>query len=100
MPLPRRRFLKLVAATTLLPAPLARAQPYPARPIRIVIGYPAGGSTDLLTRIVAQYLAERLGQTVVIENKPGAGTNLAAQTVVAAPPDGYTLLFAASTYAI
>jgi tripartite-type tricarboxylate transporter receptor subunit TctC len=102
MTLSRRRFLELAAATTLLPAgtSLARAQTFPTRPIRIVIGYPAGGSTDLLARIVGQYLSERLGQTFVIENKPGAGTNLAAQTVVAAPPDGYTLLFAASTYAI
>src|SRR5947208_8443547 len=102
MTLSRRRILKLAAATTLLPAATspACAQAFPTRPIRIAIGYPAGGSTDILTRIVGQYLSERLGQTFVIENKPGAGTNLAAQTVVAAPPDGYTLLFAASTYAI
>jgi len=102
MTLSRRRILELAAAAALLPAgtSLARAQAFPTRPIRIVIGYPAGGSTDLLARIVGQYLSERLGQTFVIENKPGAGTNLAAQTVVAAPPDGYTLLFAASTYAI
>jgi tripartite-type tricarboxylate transporter receptor subunit TctC len=65
-----------------------------------VVGYPAGGSTDLVARIVGQWVAERLGQPILIENKPGAGTNLAAQTVVAAPADGYTLLFAASTYAI
>ena len=102
MRLPRRRFLKLAAAATALPAVSSRAygQPYPTRPIRIVVGYPAGGSTDLVARIVGQWVSERLGQPVVIENKPGAGTNLAAQTVVAAPADGYTLLFAASTYAI
>ena len=102
MRLPRRRFLELAAAATALPtlSRLAHGQAYPTRPIRIVVGYPAGGSTDLVARIVGQWVSERLGQPVVIENKPGAGTNLAAQTVVAAPADGYTLLFAASTYAI
>jgi tripartite-type tricarboxylate transporter receptor subunit TctC len=102
MRLPRRRFLELAAAATALPAlsRLAHGQAYPTRPIRIVVGYPAGGSTDLVARIVGQWVSERLGQPILIENKPGAGTNLAAQTVVAAPADGYTLLFAASTYAI
>ena len=102
MRLPRRQFLSLAAgaATFPLAAQIATARPYPTRPIRIVVGYPAGGSTDLVARIVGQWVSERLGQPVVIENKPGAGTNLAAQTVVAAPADGYTLLFAASTYAI
>jgi tripartite-type tricarboxylate transporter receptor subunit TctC len=102
MRLPRRRFLELAAAAAALPAvsSLAHGQAYPTRPIRIVVGYPAGGSTDLVARIVGQWVSERLGQPVVIENKPGAGTNLAAQTVVTAPADGYTLLFAASTYAI
>jgi tripartite-type tricarboxylate transporter receptor subunit TctC len=102
MRLPRRRFLELAAAAAALPAvsSLAHGQAYPTRPIRIVVGYPAGGSTDLVARIVGQWVSERLGQPVLIENKPGAGTNLAAQTVVAAPADGYTLLFAASTYAI
>ena len=102
MRLPRRRFLKLAAAAAALPAVsrLAHGQAYPTRPIRIMVGYPAGGSTDLVARIVGQWVSERLGQPIVIENKPGAGTNLAAQTVVAAPADGYTLLFAASTYAI
>jgi tripartite-type tricarboxylate transporter receptor subunit TctC len=101
MTLPRRRFLRLAGGMAILPATrFARAQGYPTRPIRIVLGYPAGGSTDLVARIVGQRLSERFGQPVVIENKPGAGTNLAAQTVVAAAPDGYTLLFTASTYAI
>jgi tripartite-type tricarboxylate transporter receptor subunit TctC len=102
MTLPRRRFLELAAAAAVLPATphFARAQVYPARPIRFVVGYPAGGSTDLIARIVGQWMSERLGQPVVIENRPGAGTNLAAQAVVSAPADGYTLLFAASTYAI
>src|SRR5262249_20441915 len=95
-------FLALACASAALPAAphIAHGQSYPSRPIRIVIGYPAGGSTDLIARIVGQWMSERLGQPIIIENKPGAGTNLAAQTVVAAPPDGYTLLFAASTYAI
>jgi tripartite-type tricarboxylate transporter receptor subunit TctC len=70
------------------------------RPIRLVLGYPAGGSTDLLARIVGQWVSEKLGQPVVVENRPGAGTNLAAQAVATAAPDGYTLLFTASTYAI
>jgi tripartite-type tricarboxylate transporter receptor subunit TctC len=102
MKLPRRQFLSLAAGAAALPlaARIATAQAYPTRPIRIVVGYPAGGSTDLVARIVGQWVAERLGQPILIENKPGAGTNLAAQTVVAAPADGYTLLFAASTYAI
>ena len=102
MKLPRRQFLSLAAGAAALPlaARIATAQAYPTRPIRIVVGYPAGGSTDLVARIVGQWVSERLGQPIVIENKPGAGTNLAAQTVVAAPADGYTLLFAASTYAI
>jgi tripartite-type tricarboxylate transporter receptor subunit TctC len=102
MTLPRRRFIALAAGAAILPAVArrTRAQAYPARPVRIVIGYPAGGSTDLIARIIGHWLSERLGQPVVIENRPGAGTNLAAQTVVNAPPDGYTLLFTASTYAI
>ena len=78
----------------------AQAQGYPTRPVRLILGYPAGGSTDLVARIMGAWLAERLGQSFVIENKPGAGTNLAAQAVVASPPDGYTLLFVATTYAI
>ncbi|HEY6994493.1 MAG TPA: tripartite tricarboxylate transporter substrate binding protein [Xanthobacteraceae bacterium] len=102
MPFPRRRFLRLAAGAAALPAlgRRARAQSYPARPVRIVVGYPAGGSTDLVARIIGARLSERLGQSFVIENKPGAGTNLAAQAVVAAAPDGYTLLFVATTNAI
>src|ERR1043166_2422597 len=95
----RRRFLTLAGASVAIPA-IAHAQAWPSRPLRLVIGYPAGGSTDLIGRIMGQWLTERLGHPVVIENKPGAGTNLAAQAVVNSPADGYTLLFAASTYAI
>jgi tripartite-type tricarboxylate transporter receptor subunit TctC len=102
MNLPRRKFLQLAAGAAALPA-IARsasAQAYPTRPVRIVLGYPAGGSTDLVARIIGARLQERLGQSFVIENKPGAGTNLAVQAVVASPPDGYTLLFVATTNAI
>jgi tripartite-type tricarboxylate transporter receptor subunit TctC len=78
----------------------AGAQGYPARPVRIILGYPAGGSTDLVARIMGAWLTEGLGQSFVIENKPGAGTNLAAQAVVSSAPDGYTLLFVTTTNAI
>jgi tripartite-type tricarboxylate transporter receptor subunit TctC len=103
MKLPRRRFLKLAAAVPALPVLLpalahrAWSLSYPARPVRLVLGFPAGGSTDLVARLICGWLSERLGQPFVVENKPGAGTNLAVQTVVNAAPDGYTLLFATST---
>ena len=99
MQLPRRRFLQLTGALA-LPALPASAQAWPSRPLRWVIGYPAGSSTDLVARIMGQWLSERLGQAVVIENRPGAAANLATQTVVNAPPDGYTLLLALATKAI
>ncbi len=106
MKLPRRRFMQLAGAVALpaLPRRAAAqtwsAQTWPARPLRWVIGFSAGGSTDIVSRIMAQWLSERLGQTVVIENRPGAATNLAAQAVVNAPPDGYTMLLAVATNAI
>jgi tripartite-type tricarboxylate transporter receptor subunit TctC len=102
MGVPRRRFLHLAGAALAAPvvASVARAQAYPTRPVRWVIGFPAGGSTDIVARIIGNWLAERLGQTFVIENKPGGGTNIAVQTVVNAPPDGYTLLLTAATSAI
>jgi tripartite-type tricarboxylate transporter receptor subunit TctC len=102
MRLPRRRFLHLMGAALAAPAiaPLASAQAYPTRPVRWVLGYPAGGSTDILVRIVGNWLSERLGQPFVVENKPGAGTNVAVQAVVSTPPDGYTLLFVATSNAI
>jgi len=102
MTLQRRRFLRLAGATAALPA-LARvaiAQTYPTRPIRWVVPYPAGGSIDLIARLVGQFMSDRIGQPVVIENRPGGGTNIATQAVVNAPPDGYTLLFTASTHTI
>ena len=102
MKLPRRRFLQLAAGAAMLPstARLGWAEGYPTRPIRWVVGFPPGGSTDIVARIIAPWLSERLGQQVIVENKPGAGTNLAAQAVVNAPPDGHTLLFVTPVNAI
>jgi tripartite-type tricarboxylate transporter receptor subunit TctC len=94
MKLPRRQFLRLAAGVAALPAVSrsARAQAYPARPVRIVVGFAPGGSTDIAARLVGQRLSERLGQPFVIENRPGTGGNIATEVVVKAPPDGYTLL--------
>jgi hypothetical protein len=102
MRIPRRQFLRLAglaAATSALPR-AALAQAYPTRPVRLVVPFPAGGTTDILARILGQYLSERLGQQVVIENKPGGGTNIAVQSVVKSPPDGYTLLMTLATNTI
>jgi tripartite-type tricarboxylate transporter receptor subunit TctC len=76
---------------------LARAQAYPAHPIRLLVGFPAGGQVDIVARLTAQWLGQHLGQTIVVENKAGAGGNLGAQAVINAAPDGYTLFFAASS---
>jgi tripartite-type tricarboxylate transporter receptor subunit TctC len=94
MKLPRRRLLHLAAGAAALPAMrrLAWAQSYPSKPLRIILGYPAGDSPDIVARIMGRWLSERLGQSVVVENKPGAGTNIAVQAAVDSPPDGYTLL--------
>ena len=102
MTLARRTFLQLAAAAAALPAlpRAATAQAWPSRPLRLVVGFPAGGTTDLAARLIGQWLSDRLGQPVVIENRPGAGANLAAETVVRAPPDGYTLLAATSSNVI
>jgi len=98
----RRRFLQLLGAAFALPAAsrIAAAQTYPNRPVRLIIGYPPGGSADITARLVAQWLAERLGQPFVIENRPGAGTNLATEAAVRAAPDGYTLFLVAPANAI
>jgi tripartite-type tricarboxylate transporter receptor subunit TctC len=98
MKLPRRRFLHLAVGAAALPAVArgARAQAYPSRPVRIVCGYPPGGVVDIYARQIAQWLSERLGQPFIVENKPGAGGTIAAETVVKAAPDGYTLLLATS----
>jgi tripartite-type tricarboxylate transporter receptor subunit TctC len=99
MKLSRRTFVQLAAALSPLPALAgrARAQSYPAHPVRLIVGFPAGGQVDIIARVTAQWLGQRLGQTVVVENKAGAGGNLGAQAVIGAPPDGYTLFFAASS---
>jgi tripartite-type tricarboxylate transporter receptor subunit TctC len=101
MSLDRRQFLSLTAGAAILSAASrARAEGYPKRPVRWVVGFPPGGSTDIVARIMSPWLSERLGQQVVIENKPGAGTNLATQSVVSAAPDGHTLLFITPVNAI
>jgi tripartite-type tricarboxylate transporter receptor subunit TctC len=91
----RRDLLRRAAAAAALAAVprIARAQTYPARPLRWIVGFPPGGGADTVARIMGAWLSERLGQQVIIENRPGASTNIAAQAVVNAPPDGYTLLF-------
>ena len=90
----RRQFLHLATGAAALPAisRVARAQTYPARPVRLIVGFAAGGSTDITGRLMGQWLSERLGQQVIIENRTGAGSNIAAEAVVNAPPDGYALL--------
>jgi tripartite-type tricarboxylate transporter receptor subunit TctC len=94
MKLPRRQFLRLVAGTAALPGMPggAAAQAYPARPVRVLVGFAPGQAIDIVTRIIGQRLSERLGQQFIIENRPGAGGNIATEAVVRAPPDGYTLL--------
>ena len=94
MKLPRRNFLHLAAGAAALPAVsrIARAQAYPTRPVRLVVGFAPGGVVDIVGRLIGQSLSERLGQPFVIENRPGAGSNIATEAVVHAPPDGYTLL--------
>jgi tripartite-type tricarboxylate transporter receptor subunit TctC len=91
---PRRQFLRLAVGAAALPAMsrMARAQTYPARPVRVIVGFAAGGTTDIVARLMGQSLSERLGRQFIIENRPGAASNIATEAVVRAPPDGYTLL--------
>jgi len=97
----RRQFLHLAAGAAALPAAsrIARAQTYPTRPVRLIVGWPPGGPADLFARLIGQPLSERLGQPIIIENRPGAASNMATEAVVRAPPDGYTLLMISSVNA-
>src|SRR5262249_58411818 len=102
MKLPRRNFLHLAAGAAALPAVsrFAWAQTYPARPLRWIVGFPQGGGADTVARIAGRWLSDRLGQPVIIENKPGGGTNISVQAGGTSPPDGYTLLFGGAPAAI
>ncbi len=102
MKLARRHFLRLAVGAAVAPtfSRIARAQSYPARPVRIIVGFAAGGSTDVTGRLLAQWLSERLGHPFVMENRPGAGTNIGTEAVVHAPADGHTLLFVTPANAI
>jgi tripartite-type tricarboxylate transporter receptor subunit TctC len=102
MRMPRRSFLYLTAAAVMLPlAPrTVSAQAYPARPVRLVVGFAAGSTTDTLARLIGQWLSERLGQQFIVENRPGASASIATESVVKSPADGYTLLMVAPVHAI
>jgi tripartite-type tricarboxylate transporter receptor subunit TctC len=98
----RRRFLDLVAGAAALPAlpRIASALDYPTRPVRLVVGFAPGGATDIAARLIGQWLSERLGQSFIVENRPGASTNIAAEAVINSPPDGYTLMIFSITNTI
>jgi tripartite-type tricarboxylate transporter receptor subunit TctC len=102
MPLHRRDLLRLGGFAVALPAMAGRgwAQAYPTRPVHLIVGFAASGGNDIVARIIGQWLSERLGQPFVVENRPGAGSNIATQAVIAAPPDGHTLLLASASNAI
>jgi tripartite-type tricarboxylate transporter receptor subunit TctC len=102
MKLPRRSFLHLAAGAVALPtvSQIAFAQSYPSRPIHLIVGFPAGLAPDVFARLIAQPLSERLGQQVIVQNRPGAGTNIATEVVVKGSPDGYTLLLAGLSNAV
>jgi tripartite-type tricarboxylate transporter receptor subunit TctC len=102
MRLPRRKFLRLAgSAAAFSTAPrVARAQAYPSRAVRIIVGYAPGGGQDILARLIGQWLSDRLGQSFIIENRPGGGANIATEAVVRAPPDGYTLLTIGPAHAV
>jgi tripartite-type tricarboxylate transporter receptor subunit TctC len=98
----RRDFFQVTVGAIALPAlsRIARAESYPTRPVRILVGFAAGGNFDFVARLIAERLAERLGQPVIVENRPGAGSNIAAEAAIRSPPDGYTLLLAGAVNAI
>src|ERR1700719_739631 len=102
MNFPRRKFLHLAAGAATLPAVsvVAGAQTYPARPISLIVFVPPGGTPDIIARLIGQSMSQRLGQSIVIDNRPGGGGNLALQAVARAPADGYTLLMVATPHAI
>ena len=102
MKLPRRQFLHLAAGAAALPAlpHIARAQAYPTRPVRIVVGFAPGGGADIMARLIGPWLSERFGQSFIIENRPGAGSNIGTEAVVRAPADGYTLLLVLTPNAV
>ena len=95
----RRKFLHIAAATAALPR-IASAEGYPSRPVRIVVGFPPGAATDIIARLVAEALSQRLGQQFIVDNRPGAGSNIGAETAIKAPADGYTLLAMTVTNAV
>ena len=102
MKLPRRRFLSLAAGAASLPVVprIVWAQTYPTRPVRLVSPFPAGGPSDMVARLVGQWLSERLGRPFVIDNRPGAAGNIGTEAVAKAPPDGYTLLMVSTAHTI
>src|SRR5947208_493372 len=102
MKLPRRQFLRLAAGASALPfaSRVTTAQTYPTRPVRVIVPFAPAGTTDILARLIGQWLSERLGQSFIIENRPGASTMIGTEAVVRAPADGYTLLLATPSSAI
>jgi tripartite-type tricarboxylate transporter receptor subunit TctC len=102
MNVPRRKFLHLAVGAAGLPLSpsIAKAQSYPSRPVRVIVGFPAGSTADILARLFGQWLSERLGQPFIVENLPGAGSNLATEAVVRASPDGHTLLMVTGSNAV
>src|SRR5262245_31207930 len=102
MKLPRRKFLHLAVSAAALPVlpHAATAQAYPSRPVRLIVGFTAGSGPDFFARLMGQWLSERLGQQFLVENRPGAGTNIGTEVVVKSPPDGYTLLMVGAPNAI
>src|SRR5438046_2393546 len=102
MKLTRRKLLHLAAGAAALPvvSHIAQAQAYPTRPVRLIVGFAAAGATDIIARLIGQWLSERFGQQFIIDNRPGAGTNIGTEAVVKAAPDGYTLLVASPANAI